>query len=300
MPCLFAYEGEHVLRLGYLTAVNDRHNRVFIVHKFDEQVPAIPFDKIEPLLGLLGISDWEFSRTHWAIKDVDLLSILATDGVIAHPLAAGPLPASYLPPKHGWELLGSGGFGSVYRVYDPRLQLNFAVKVFDPSRFVTPNEKARERFLREAGLLFRLQHEHLIRIYDAGELLDGQPFIKMEYFAGSDLQKAAANRPIPENEALRLTLRLASALAHAHTRGIVHRDLKPSNVLVSHARDDLRLIDFGLGILVEEAVERSRLTTSSLQFGNAFAAPELLDDPKQRDPLVLKQAFSRPRHCKAC
>jgi serine/threonine-protein kinase len=286
MPCLFAYEGKHDVRLGYLTAVNDRHNRVFIGYRFDERVPPIPFDKIEPLLPLLDVGDWEFSRTHWAIKDVDLLSTLAEDGVVDGSLAAGPLPASYLPPKEGWQLLGSGGFGSVYRVSDQRLGVEFALKVFDPHPFITSKENARERFLREAGLLFRLQHEHVIRVYDAGELPGGKPFIKMEYFAGSDLQRAAANCPLGESEALGLTLRLARALAHAHERGIVHRDIKPTNILVSQALDDLRLIDFGLGVLVEEAVARARLTTSSQQFGNAFAAPELLQDPKALHPEI--------------
>jgi serine/threonine protein kinase len=162
--------------------------------------------------------------------------------------------------------------------------LDFAFKVFDPSPFITKQADARERFLREAGLLFRLHHEHVIRIHDAGELAGGQPYIKMEYFAGHDLQRFSSQRPFTGADAMSIILRLSRALSHAHERGIVHRDLKPSNVLVSNALEDLRLIDFGLGILVEEAVARARLTTSSQQFGNPYAAPELLADPKSMDP----------------
>jgi serine/threonine protein kinase len=57
--------------------------------------------------------------------------------------------------------------------------------------------------------------------------------------------------------------KLAAAVEHAHSRAIIHRDIKPSNILLSHNGKDVRLIDFGLGIIVEEAVARARLTTTS-------------------------------------
>lgn len=286
MPCLFAYEGQtHDLRVGYVTSVLDRGHRVRFRFTLDDRIPAIPYEKIEPLLLELD-AESEFGRTHWAVKGEDLLAILAEHGLIDRSFAAGALPVSIVPPNENWELLGAGGFGSVYRVADQRLGLDFALKVFTPHPFITSHAKARARFLREAGLLFRLHHEHIIRVYDAGELAAGQPYIKMEYFAGADLQKTSARRSLSTTEALEVAVRLARALSHAHGRGIVHRDIKPSNVLVSDAVDDLRLIDFGLGILVEEAVARARLTTSSQQFGNAFAAPELLEDPKATHPEI--------------
>lgn len=281
IPSLFAYEGKsHDLRVGYITSISDRENRIYFRFVFDDRIPPIPFDKMEPLLLDLDIGDWELGRSHWAVKGEDLFSILAEHGVIDRTLANGPSPVAPLPTRENWDLLGSGGFGSVYRVADQRLGLDFAFKVFDPHPFITSQASARARFLREAGLLFRLHHEHIIRVYDAGELPGGKPYIKMEYFAGADLQKTSGQRSLTITEALGVSLRLARALTHAHERGIVHRDIKPSNVLVSGSLDDLRLIDFGLGILVEEAVARARLTTSSQQFGNAFAAPELLEDPK--------------------
>lgn len=281
IPSLFAYEGKtHELRIGYLTSISDRESRVFFRFVLDDHIPAIQFESIEPLLPELDIPQRELGRTHWSVKREDLLAILAEHGVIERSLGAAPLPPTLAPTGGHWELLGAGGFGSVYRMADKRLGLDFAVKVFTPSPFITSPADARARFLREAGLLFRLQHEHVIRVYDAGELATGQPYIKMEYFVGADLQKTSAGRALSTKEALEVTLRLARALSHAHERGIVHRDVKPSNVLVSDTLDDLRLIDFGLGILVEEAVARARLTTSSQQFGNAFAAPELLENPK--------------------
>ncbi len=280
IPSLFAYEGRtHEWRVGRITSISDRESRVFMRFTLDERIPAIPFERLDPLLLELDIAPRELSRTHWAVKGEDLFSILEEHGLI-ESTAAAPSPVAAAPAMASWVLLGSGGFGSVYRVTDQRLDLDFAIKVFTPHPFITSQASARVRFLREAGLLFRLHHQHVIRIYDAGELSTGQPYIKKEYFAGADLQKISARRSLSTGESLHVTLRLARALSHAHERGIVHRDIKPSNVLVSESLDDLRLIDFGLGILVEEAVARARLTTSSHQFGNAFAAPELLEDPK--------------------
>ncbi|HEY0253545.1 MAG TPA: serine/threonine-protein kinase, partial [Kofleriaceae bacterium] len=227
---------------------------------------------------------FELRTTHWAVKDEALIEVLAAGGVVDSSIAGRQLPPSFVGFRQdGWTKLGFGGFGSVFRVTDARLGHDFAVKVFDPSPF-TSHEDARARFLREAGLLFRLHHQHVIRIYDAGEFPNGQPFIKMEYFAGLDLQKARNQRPFANDEALTLVRHLAGAVHHAHERGIVHRDIKPSNILVSQSLSDFRLIDFGLGIVVEEAMERARLTTSAQQFGNAFTAPEQLQNPKTIDP----------------
>jgi hypothetical protein len=287
LPTLFAYEGmQHEVRVGHITRISDRRDGIYIEFDFDPRIPPIPFAEIEPLRLRLDLKNrLELGTTHWAIKDEDLLGILAAAGVVDAAVAGPQLP----PPVVGlrqdsWIKLGFGGFGTVYRVTDERLGLDFAVKVFDPSPFITSQADARARFLREAGLLFRLHHQHVIRIYDAGEFLNGQPFIKMEYFDGLDLQKAQAQRSFARDEALSLVRHLAGAVHHAHERGIVHRDIKPSNILVSQSLGDFRLIDFGLGIVVEEAMERARLTTSAQQFGNAFAAPEQLQDPKSIDP----------------
>jgi serine/threonine-protein kinase len=196
------------------------------------------------------------------------------------------LPLTPHLPSHRWAPIGSGGFGTVYRATDPRLGIDFALKVFDPFPGLTSHADARVRFVREAGLLFRLRHENIVRVYDAGELMDGRPYIKMEYFDGLNLQKAREQRGTSAGESIAIIGRLAAAVEHAHSRSIIHRDIKPSNVLVSASHDELRLIDFGLGIIVEEAVTRARLTKSSQQFGDAYAAPELLENPKTTDPSV--------------
>jgi hypothetical protein len=76
LPCLFAYEGEKPMRVGRLQSINLRGRSLFIDFKLDDGIPAIPFERIDPLRQLLDIRDWEMSRTHWAVKDEDLFAIL--------------------------------------------------------------------------------------------------------------------------------------------------------------------------------------------------------------------------------
>jgi hypothetical protein len=136
------------------------------------------------------------------------------------------------------EKLGNGGFGSVYVYPDPRLNTEFAIKVFDPSPFNGPD--ARTRFLREAGLLFRLKHDNIVRVFEVGELNDGRPFIKMERFPGRDLY--AHEGKLAGDAGSHVIRGLASALEHAHEKGVFHRDIKPSNILVNDALDRVCLI----------------------------------------------------------
>ena len=92
LPCLFAYEGTaHPMRVGRLTVeVRNNGNLLFVRAKLDQGIPPIPFEMIQPLQTLLDIRDWELSRTHWAIKDADLLEVLGDAGII---------PAQTVPPQ---------------------------------------------------------------------------------------------------------------------------------------------------------------------------------------------------------
>jgi hypothetical protein len=95
----------------------------------------------------------------------------------AQQTAIMALPRTPRLLQEEWTEIGSGGFGVVYRARDPRLNIDFALKVFEPYPGLTSHADARARFVREAGLLFRLRHENIVRVYDAGELRDGRPYI---------------------------------------------------------------------------------------------------------------------------
>lgn len=174
------------------------------------------------------------------------------------------------------ERLGVGGYGEVFRERDKLLGLDFARKELRPSPFVT--DRVIERFTREAQMLFRLNHPHIVGVHHVGRV--GRiAYIRMELFDGHRLDEIGQQSP---EAAVDLIERIAEAVEHAHSRGVIHRDLKPSNVLVSGA--DVRVIDFGLGAFIEAELD-SQLTGSSQSIaGGPYSAPELRDDPRKRDP----------------
>ena len=139
------------------------------------------------------------------------------------------------------EVLGGGGFGQVYRAYDPRLDREVAVKILrDPS----PAARVVERFFREARAAAQLDHPNIVPLHDAGRD-SGRCWIAYEYVPGPTLAGYRDQSRVKPAEAARIVRDLARALEHAHGRGVFHRDLKPANVLLD--RDGrARLTDFGL------------------------------------------------------
>lgn len=177
------------------------------------------------------------------------------------------------------ELIGNGGFGLVYLYEHRLLKLPFAVKIFAPA-FYEGGEKELERFFQEARMLFQLNHPSIIRVYDAG-LIGQRPFIRMEYFNGRNLNQILSEfgRLTPER-ALVMMEHIVSGMRYAHEEvGIIHRDLKPSNIMASHP-NQFRIIDFGLGIFIENELH-SRLTkTGEATISGYYNAPELVENPK--------------------
>jgi len=132
-------------------------------------------------------------------------------------------------------------------------------------------------------MLFKLNHPSIIKIYDAG-LIGNRPFIRMEYFKGLNLNEVLIKHGILDKDlALTLIENVVDGLRYAHEEiGIIHRDLKPSNIMVAHP-NQFRIIDFGLGIFVENELH-SRLTkTGENVISGYFNAPELVGNPKLID-----------------
>lgn len=180
------------------------------------------------------------------------------------------------------EIIGNGGFGQVYLFEHKLLKLPFAVKIFAPA-FYEGGEKELERFFQEARMLFQLNHPSIVKVYDAG-MIGSRPFIRVEYFAGRNLNQILSDFGIISLYAAKtMMLNLVSAMEHAHENvGIIHRDLKPSNVMASHP-NQFRIIDFGLGIFIENELH-SRLTkTGEATISGYYNAPELVENPKLID-----------------
>jgi len=139
--------------------------------------------------------------------------------------------------------LGRGGMASVRFATDTVLDRAVAVKVFDER--LAGDGDLRGRFLREGRLAAKLQHPHVVRVFDTGEA-DGRPYIVMEYVDGPSLAEELERRgPFGADEVEALGHQAALALAHAHAAGLVHRDVKPQNLL--RGEDGLlKLVDFGI------------------------------------------------------
>jgi len=167
------------------------------------------------------------------------------------------------------ELLGTGGFGRVYRVRDLHLEREVALKVLHPA--LTQDAEVVERFRREAQLAARLNHPNIVNIYDiAGRF--GLIWYTMELIAGPSLaQLVEREGPLPLPEVLRLLREALSALAHAHGFGLVHRDIKPENMLID-PMGSVQITDFGLALAL-----RGKYGGATSQSGTPqFASPEQL------------------------
>lgn len=168
------------------------------------------------------------------------------------------------------DLLGSGGFGRVYRVRDLHLEREVALKILHPQ--LTQDPAVVERFRREAQLAARLNHVNIVSIYDIGGR-SGLIWYTMELVDGPSLaQLVEREGPLPLDRVLRLLREALSALAHAHGSGLVHRDIKPENMLLE--RDGrLRITDFGLAL----ALRYGKFGGATSQSGTPqFASPEQL------------------------
>ncbi|HET6877631.1 MAG TPA: serine/threonine-protein kinase [Jatrophihabitans sp.] len=170
--------------------------------------------------------------------------------------------------------LGSGGMAEVWLAADERLNgKHVAVKRL--RGFATDTERSPvdvERARREAFAASRVSHPNLVAVTDF-VADDGEPFIVMEYVAGTTLAEICESGGLPARVAARILAHVADALAAAHHAGIVHRDVKPANIMVAE-RGDAKLTDFGIA----RSPDDDRLTKTGFFTGTmSYLAPEVLD-----------------------
>jgi tetratricopeptide (TPR) repeat protein len=148
-----------------------------------------------------------------------------------------------LPGRYSLDaVLGQGGVGVVYRARDAQTGQVVAVKLLDRAHM--NSEKAISRFCREAAILQRLQHPHIVRILKAGQH-KGRHFIVLEYLGEESLRRLLrAQGRLPLDQAADIVQQVGQAVQAAHGAGIIHRDLKPSNVFLEAGQ--AKVIDFGL------------------------------------------------------
>jgi WD40 repeat protein/DNA-binding CsgD family transcriptional regulator/tRNA A-37 threonylcarbamoyl transferase component Bud32 len=156
------------------------------------------------------------------------------------------------------ECIGQGAFGAVYRAYQPVIDREVAIKVILPQYANQPDFI--RRFEVEAQLVARLEHLHIVPLYDYWRDPDGA-YLVMRYLRGGSLKDWITQGALDPGETLRLVEQIAQALAVAHRHGVVHRDIKPSNILLDEERNAY-LADFGIAKVLggEPSVEGLRGT----------------------------------------
>lgn len=179
-----------------------------------------------------------------------------------------------LPPHLGRlrreERVGSGGFATVWRYRDEELDSAVAVKSLADNW--AQRADIRERFLEEARILRRADHDHVVRVHDIGETEDGTPWFVMTYADRGTVAELLDEGPLPLDLVVDLVTQAGAGLTRLHEQGIIHRDIKPQNLLLRSSTDGgLTLMVADLGV-AKAAAQASGLT--QVVGTPAYIAPE--------------------------
>jgi serine/threonine protein kinase len=186
-------------------------------------------------------------------------------GTEAATVQSGPVPS--IP---GYEILGElgrGGMGVVYNARDIKLNRLVALKMILAGGHAGAADLA--RFRAEAEAIARLQHPHIVQIYEVGEHR-GLPCFSLEYCSNGSLEKKLAGTPLAAKEAAAVVEKLARAMHAAHEKGVVHRDLKPANILLGEDGTP-KVTDFGLAKRLEAV---GQTATGAVMGTPSYMAPE--------------------------
>jgi WD40 repeat protein len=183
------------------------------------------------------------------------------------------------------DRIGRGGMGVVYRARQRAADRIVALKLIKPEWVADPADpersgETRARFRAEAQAAARLEHDHIVPVYDVGQVGE-QPYYAMRYIAGSSLAEILRDGPLSGHRAAALLEPVTRAVGFAHEHGIVHRDLKPGNILLG-AEDRPYITDFGLAKWLEGA---ARLTRTEAVMGSPpYMSPEQARDAAHVGP----------------
>ncbi|MBI2893522.1 MAG: protein kinase [Deltaproteobacteria bacterium] len=172
------------------------------------------------------------------------------------------------------QKIGIGGMSAVYLARHALIDRFNAIKFL--RRDLAAEQVHRDRFLREAKAVNRINHPNIVEITDYGETEDGLVYLVMEYVPGDALATVMAKGTLPALRAIQICQQIAGALGRAHQMGVIHRDLKPENILLvgkEEGRDVIKILDFGVAKLVDAPT----ITGTDQVFGTpGYIAPEMV------------------------
>ncbi|MBL9006556.1 MAG: serine/threonine protein kinase [Myxococcales bacterium] len=248
------------------------------------------------------------------------------------PLTAlEPAPAAAVPPSGTLidrvlggryrltQRLGEGGWGVVYKGVDQKLDRLVAVKLIsnslwrDTARYPKVRQECLARFEREARIMTKFSHPHIVSIHDYGkealsdvfhDVQDRVPYIVMEFLEGETLHGRINRGELSVVQAVRLAIQIAEGLVEVHAQGIWHRDLKPENIFLvtqDGQPEMAKLMDFGVSRLRDPS---EQAYTTWMVGTAAYSAPERFSDPLAEHPksdcyalgLMLYEMLSKGRH----
>ncbi|MCP3914074.1 MAG: protein kinase [bacterium] len=253
----------------------------------DPTAPAVRASAKDIFLELVDLPDEERERALAELEEREpavharVCELLSADGrarVLSDQVAEllegqrEPASASGLPVVIGdYELteeIASGGMGVVYRARQISLGRTVAVKLLRSGRLAS--EREIERFRAEAEAAARLDHPHIVPIYEVGDY-EGRHYISMRLIEGESLDACLQAYQGDHRASAALIARTARAVHHGHRRGVLHRDLKPSNVLLDR-NGTPHVADFGTAKLVDGSGQRT--LTGFICGTPAYMAPE--------------------------
>ncbi|MBK1882545.1 serine/threonine protein kinase [Luteolibacter pohnpeiensis] len=193
---------------------------------------------------------------------------------------ARPVPriadiAKYFPHLEIHACLGRGGMGVVYKARQISLDRWVALKLLAPE--CQQNPEFKERFMREAQALAKINHPNIVTVHDFGQI-DEFYFLLMEFVDGANLRQLLNSHQFTPEQALAIVSPLCDALQYAHDRGIVHRDIKPENLLMD-LDGKLKVADFGLVKLLDAVSPTDKHSVGT----PCYMAPEQKTDPENVD-----------------